>query len=200
MLPLPCASSHPAEREPSAVTQRVRARALHGEPCGRAAEAHALTTPKKTKPLIVSGTQFAALVGVHPKTISGWVALDDAIPHARIATGLRIDIGEGFRWLCRRDKAEMKKARAAGDPVSSKNAKLAAEARLKELDLAEREKKMISADEVVDGWLQIVVAAREAVLAIPGVAVQAGIVDPKNEVALDAIVFDTLTAISKGKK
>ncbi len=40
----------------------------------------------------------------------------------------------------------------------------------------------------------------EAVLAIPGVAVQAGIVDPKNEVALDAIVFDTLTAISKGKK
>ena len=43
------------------------------------AEAHALmTTPKKTKPLIVSGTQFAMLVGVHPKTISGWVALDDA--------------------------------------------------------------------------------------------------------------------------
>ena len=140
------------------------------------------------------------LVGVHPKTISGWVALDDAIPHARIATGLRIDIGEGFRWLRRRDKAEMKKARAAGDPVSSKNAKLAAEARLKELDLAEREKKLVSVEEVTEGWLQIVVAAREAVLAIPGVAVQAGIVDPKNEVALDAIVFDTLTAISKGKK
>ena len=75
-----------------------------------------------------------------------------------------------------------------------------AEATLRELDVQEREGKLLALDAVEERWLQITTTVREAVLAIAGTAVQDGLLAPGKEAALDDIVRAALTSIPEAKR
>ena len=82
----------------------------------------------------------------------------------------------------------------AGD---ARERKYAAEARLKEMEVAEREGRVIPAEEVEATWSLLVDATKEAFLNLAGSAVQAGLCRPEQEGALDALVRDALMALGK---
>ena len=139
----------------------------------------------------IGATEFGRLIDAHASTISKWIKA--GLPFERSGTKARTDLGRAVRWVIAHYREGDKGTSAA------RTRKLEAEAEMKELDLAERRGKVVSVEEVTEGWKNIISASREAVMAIPGVAVQEGIVAPENEAALDAIVFDTLTALGEGK-
>jgi hypothetical protein len=92
-----------------------------------------------------------------------------------------------------RDRAKA----AAGDEDTAKGRKLMAEAKLKELKLASEEGRFVPADEVEARWTERVGALREALRAIPGMAVQAGLVAARDEVRVETMLRDALVAYAR---
>jgi phage terminase Nu1 subunit (DNA packaging protein) len=86
---------------------------------------------------------------------------------------------------------------AAGDEDTAKGRKLMAEAKLKELKLASEEGRFVPADEVEARWTERVGALREALRAIPGMAVQAGLVGPRDEARIETMLRDALVAYAR---
>jgi phage terminase Nu1 subunit (DNA packaging protein) len=139
--------------------------------------------------------QVANLAGV------GRVTLERAIAAGEIAPGgtgggstgkaALFSISATCRWM--RDRAKA----AAGDEDTAKGRKLMAEARLKELKLAAEEGKLVPADEVEARWTERVGALREALRAIPGMAVQAGLVAARDEVRVETMLRDALVAYAR---
>jgi phage terminase Nu1 subunit (DNA packaging protein) len=145
--------------------------------------------------LKVTSTHFGALCGVHHNTVSTWVK--DGLPVIRVGRRALVNLAVGFPWVRARDAAAVKEARAAGDPESAKGAKLQAEARLKEMDLAEREARLVAADDVEETWAHALVSVREAVMAVAGNAVQSGVILPAQESELEDLCREALTALGK---
>jgi phage terminase Nu1 subunit (DNA packaging protein) len=115
-----------------------------------------------------------------------------------------IDAGRAVRWLLERAEAatEERVAAARANPAAdqARTRKLAAEARLAELNAAEREGELVPADQVGDRWGRMVLALREAILALPAVAVQRGLAMPEHEVALAELAHDALAELAaRGK-
>lgn len=100
-------------------------------------------------------------------------------------------IAEVCRWMRARAEA------AAGDEDTAKGRKLMAEAKLKELKLAAEEGRFVPADEVEARWTERVGALREALRAIPGMAVQAGLVAARDEVRMETMLRDALVAYAR---
>lgn len=148
--------------------------------------------------LEVSAGQFADLCGVHHNTVGNWIK--EGLPHLRSRRLTKIDVAAGFTWVRTRDRAEheteLATLRDARGSEASKAARAAADARMRELDLAEREGTLISADDVEARWTQIVIATREAVMGLPAIAVQSGLIDPARETHLTAICRDALAALA----
>jgi phage terminase Nu1 subunit (DNA packaging protein) len=147
-------------------------------------------TTKDTE--VPSGT-FAEIVGVDPNTVRSWVA--SGLPARRDGRAVLIRLAEGVQWVRSRDRDALEKVRASADPEGAKNAKLAAEARLKEMDVLERAGKLMLADDAEAAWIHALTAFREAVLSIAGNAVQAGIIPAKLESELDDLAREALTVL-----
>ena len=144
---------------------------------------------------LVSAGQFAELCGVHHNTVAVW--LKDGLHASRVQSRVHIDLALGFLWVRARDQAAVDTARNRADPHNARGTKLAAEARLRELDVAEREGELVPAADVEARWTQMMSALREAVMAVPGVAVQAGLVEAAREADLEQACRDALTAVAR---
>lgn len=147
------------------------------------------------EPIFVNLARFAALVGAHRNSVSTWAA--EGMPHEQRENETVVEIAAGFQWLVARHKREMKELREKSDPDGARTAKIAAEARLREMDVAEREGKLIDAAEAADGWTQDLTTIREEVMSIAGNAVQSGVIAPGQEVALEALCRDALVSVSR---
>jgi phage terminase Nu1 subunit (DNA packaging protein) len=98
--------------------------------------------------------------------------------------------------LAARLRAEREESiRARGGTDELKGRKLAAEARLKELELGREEGALVDVADVEARWLQIAHSVREAMLAIPGVAVQSGVIPRSAERRLEQLIRDALTSL-----
>jgi phage terminase Nu1 subunit (DNA packaging protein) len=128
--------------------------------------------------------ELALLFGVHRHTVDTWVK--DGLPATRtgaVGSAMLAPVKDAVRWVRENDaaraKAALERARQEADgEETSKARKLAADARMRELDLAEREGKLVDVAQVEDAWQQQVAAVREALLTLAGEAVQAGLVRP----------------------
>jgi phage terminase Nu1 subunit (DNA packaging protein) len=150
-------------------------------------------------PLVVTAGRFGDIVGVHHNTVGSW--LKEGLPAVRRGRRTDVDLAAGVQWIRARDRreleAQLEELRQGRNAEASKAAKIAAEARLRELDVAERQGRLIPADEVESRWSQMVVSFREAVMAVAGQAVQAGLIEPAGEGELEGICRDTLTALGR---
>jgi phage terminase Nu1 subunit (DNA packaging protein) len=149
--------------------------------------------------ILVSAGKFAELCGVHHNTVGNWI--NEGLPATRVRRQTRIEVAAGVQWVRHRDRHELEDEiaalRSGQDAEGSKAAKVAAEARLKELDLAERQGRLLQADDVEARWTQIVVSVREGVMGVPALAVQAGLILPAQEADLEAICRDVLIALGR---
>lgn len=152
--------------------------------------------------ILVSAGKFAEICGVHHNTVGNWIK--EGLPAERVRRDTRIDLDAGVKWVRARDRhdleAEIAALRAGQDAEGAKAAKVAAEARLRELDLAERQGRLLNADDVEARWTQIAVAIREGVMSVPGIAVQAGVIEPRQEAQLEALCTDALAALVRDPK
>lgn len=152
---------------------------------------------KQEKPVLhVNAGQFAELVQAHHNTVGNWIKAGMPVSH-RKGNAAVIDLWAAIPWVRARDRQEVEEARNAHDPESARARKVLAEARLKEMELAEREGRTITVEEATAAGLAVADAVREALLGVAGAAVQAGLVAPEQEAALDALVRDALTALSR---
>lgn len=147
------------------------------------------------EPIFVNLARFAALVGVHRNTVSTWAA--EGMPSEARENETVVELAAGFQWIMARHKRELKELRERADPDGARTAKIAAEAKLREMDVAEREGKLVSADDVTEAMTARAVAVRESVMAIAGNAVQVGVIAPAQEAALEEICRDALTVLGK---
>lgn len=147
---------------------------------------------KSVKPRAIEVTAgvFADVCGVHHNTVTNWIR--DGLPVRRDGARALVDVGAGVRWVRARDEAAMTELRERADPEAVRTRKTAAEARLKELDLAERKGEIVTASAVAESWAQQTIAVREAVMATPGVLVQASLVRPEDEKAVAEVMRDAL--------
>lgn len=145
----------------------------------------------------VNVAELAELLGVHRHTIEGWIK--DGLPASRgpVAGGPVIALlRPAVQWIRKRDEdryqAAIEKARG-GDEDSSKARKLAAEARLKEMTVAEREGKLVDVSEVEAAWEQQTTAVRESVMTVSGALVQGTLIRAEDEAKVEGILRDALT-------
>jgi phage terminase Nu1 subunit (DNA packaging protein) len=136
-------------------------------------------------------TDVAKLAGVSRATLERAEAAREVSSGATVGTSKLYSITEVCRWMRERAKA------AAGDEDTAKGRKLMAEAKLKELKLAAEEGRFVPADEVEARWTERVGALREALRAIPGMAVQGGLVATRDEVRVETMLRDALVAYAR---
>jgi len=161
-----------------------------------------VTTGKAIRRHHVSLTEFAELTGRHRTTVQAWIRA--GMPVKRARGGARgahvIDPGPAFRWLLERTEAACEERIAAltanPDASLARARKLAAEADLAELERDRQRDHLLPVDDVEARWMQVAVAVREAVLAIAGVAVQAGIIRPDQEATLDDLCRSALLSLA----
>lgn len=140
-------------------------------------------------------SQFATLSGAHPNTVTAWRA--EGLPAERSGRACWIDLQSGVRWLLARKDAKLAQTKEDLSTEGARHAKLAAEAKLKQLDLAERKSELVSAEDVAAEWGGMMAAVREAVMAVPGICVQDGLIERDQEQALEDRCRDALTAAGR---
>ena len=145
-----------------------------------------------------STDDVAALFAVDPGTVKSWIG--EGMPSVLDASRKRVyDLARCVAWIRTRDARIFQgrlDERDGPDEGASKNRKLAAAARMAELDLAEREGELVDARDVEDQWRQSVVSIRESVMSVPSIAVQAGLIPTEREAELEAMCRDVLIAIA----
>ena len=141
--------------------------------------------------------QAAELYAIHPSTVANWIRAGLSVSREG-RTGM-FDLAVLLPWVRARDRRDLDEAKAASSPDVAKAAKVAAEARLREMDVEEREGGLLKALDVKDRWVQIVVSIREAVMAVAGVAVQAGLVAAEREDELETELRDALVLATRLK-
>jgi len=150
--------------------------------------------PRANAPILVTAGRFGDLCGVHQNTVTNW--LKAGMPVDREDRRAMVNVALGVQWVLAKHEREMQALRARTDPEGARAAKTAAEAKLKELDLAERQGQVVRADQVEADRTQEAMAVREGVMAIPGIAVQQGTVVPGKEMELEALCRDALTGVT----
>ena len=138
--------------------------------------------------------ELAELYGVHRHTVEGWVK--DGLPASRsLKPGgpVLAQLRAAVKWVHARAEARaeeaLRKAReGAVDEDSSKARKLRAEARLKELTVLERERKLVKVEEVDAEWAQQTTAVRESVMTVPASLVQSNLIAPQDEAKAEALL------------
>jgi phage terminase Nu1 subunit (DNA packaging protein) len=144
--------------------------------------------------------ETAQLLGADPRTVAAWIAKDGMPTTNRRGANGRplVDPVAAVAWIRARERrAAEERLRAAlaqtQDPLDRKRT---AEAELREMDVARRKGDLVPRDEIERQWSQLASATREAMLAVPGMAVQLGVVDRPAELRLEDLVRDALTALA----
>ena len=155
------------------------------------------------KPILVTERELAAVYAVHRNTVSGWIKAGLPVKR-RQGRAHGIDLVVALRWVRARDQetAEERLAavRATPDADAARVRKITAEARLAEVNVAEREGQVVPADQLSERWGRMTTAMREAVLAVAPTAVQLGIVSPEQEQALAQLHHDALRHLAERGK
>jgi len=146
----------------------------------------------------LNGTELSALFSVHRTTIDNWIK--EGLPVEKggpAGNVLQVPLKVAVQWARDRDLAKHKAALAqlrqeSDGEETAKARKLAADARMRELDLAEREAKLVDVAQVEDAWQQQVAAVREALMTLAAEAVQAGLVQPQDEGKVEDMVRERL--------
>lgn len=149
---------------------------------------------KSKKQLRVKASELAAICGVHVTTVSNWTR--SGLPCERKGRDALIEVQAGVQWMKRGLEEDVARLREAAAGSGAKDRKVAAEARMAELKVEREEALIVPAAEVRDRWVEIISALREAMLSVPGVAVQSGLVTREAEDELATIVRDALSAYS----
>jgi phage terminase Nu1 subunit (DNA packaging protein) len=137
----------------------------------------------------VSILEAARLLGRDRATVSAWVSsgcpiVTEADREAGIPWGL--DLGEVLRWreglAAERASAKLRRRIAELEALTNGEAtppleearrrKIAAEARLAELELAERAAELLRAEDVAAAWVATAAAVRTRILAVPSATAQ----------------------------
>ena len=142
------------------------------------------------EPIRVTIGQAAELYGVHPSTISNWTRA--GLPVTREGRTGILDLAVALPWVRARDRRDLDEAKAATSPDVAKTAKIVAEARLKEMEVEEREGQLVPLDQTEERWTERVIMLREALASVPGAAVQTDLVAAEREAELEALIRDTL--------
>lgn len=149
----------------------------------------------------VNVKQLADLCGVHRHTVESWLkdGLPSEDPKGGPAAGRLVHLATAFQWVLAHYQA---KHEAALEKLQDKldggarERKLEAEARIKELEVAERERRLLPAADVEAMVLSEADATREAMLGVARSAVQAGLIRAEQEAALEDLVRGALLSLS----
>lgn len=138
-------------------------------------------------------TNLAELIGCNRLTVLSWIR--DGMPATKEQGGPRgayvIDTTEAIRWIVKhyqsraRTSARDAKAEVTGN---ARERKAAADAELKEMALARAKGEVVDVAEVEARWAQHGHALREAMHALPGMAVQDGMLAAADEPRLEDMV------------
>jgi phage terminase Nu1 subunit (DNA packaging protein) len=149
--------------------------------------------------------ELAQLFRVHRHTVESWLTsgMPSVVGGNQRREEYRVNLADSCAWVLKHYQAKVKAAtakRAAKAPEGdARERKLVAEARIKELEAGRREGRLVEADSVEARWVQILSALREGVLAVPGAAVQAGLVEPRRAPELDGMLRDALEAFGRAE-
>jgi phage terminase Nu1 subunit (DNA packaging protein) len=146
----------------------------------------------------VSQDVLAQIFGVDRRTVSRWIRA--GLPAGKKGRELSIDLAVAVQWVRTRDaestEARIAAVRANPDLEAVRARKLTAEARIAEANAAAREGELLSASEVRHRWTSRILAARERLLTLSPVAVQAGLIQPAHERELQRLVNEALSELS----
>ena len=152
------------------------------------------------KAFVLSLDEYSRLIGKHRTTVGRWLA--DGMPAVRRKGphgAHQVDVGPAIRWILDRLEADLAATAAPKESTKAQAArerKMVAEARLAELDVAEREGEVVPAAQVGERWAQMVMAARERLLVLPAVAVQRGLVPANREREIAQVVDEALQELA----
>ena len=111
--------------------------------------------------MILNKAKTAALFGVGLSTVDRWIR--NGCPHSKNGRFLELDSAKVFEWVLydMGQKLDINQERAA----------LAQKQRQKiELDMAERKRELIPADEILKTWARKITSARARLLSLPSKA------------------------------
>ncbi len=142
-------------------------------------------------PVQLSRPDVATLAGVGRATVERAIAAGELVSAEPVRHGVvqTFSVAEVAAWLRRREEEARPAPTGEED---SKARKLAAEAGLKELALAQKRGTLVAAEEVETKWMEMMSAIREAVASIPATLVQANLLHPSDERKADKVVRDSL--------
>jgi hypothetical protein len=153
--------------------------------------------------LSVNVAEMAEMYSVHRNTVVRW--LEDGLPSTdpaggALSAGRLIHLVTGVRWVrdhyAAKHEAVVEKFRAKIEG-GAKERKLEAEARIKEIDAAEREKRVVSMADVEAALMAEADATREAMLGVSRDAVQTGLIPPAQEAAPQDLIRAALISLSQ---
>jgi phage terminase Nu1 subunit (DNA packaging protein) len=149
---------------------------------------------------LVTEGALAALFGVDRRTATRWVSAGLPVLRRR-GRVVEFDLSAAITWVRGRDKADadarLAAALARSDPDASRARKLALEGDLLQMKKDRETGESISRAEAEADLKSVALTVRDNLLNVPARAVQAGVVEPAKEAALDRIIRDALTAIAE---
>lgn len=148
----------------------------------------------------VSAADFADLLGVHRNTVGNWIR--DGLPvKSRRGRAVQLELAAAFQWVRKQDaaaaEARIEKLMADPDYDRAEARKMIAAADMAEMERDKRRGELVPTADVEERWASVVVAAREAVMAVPGVMVQDGTIRPSQEAHAEGLLRDALTAFGQ---
>jgi phage terminase Nu1 subunit (DNA packaging protein) len=154
---------------------------------------------------LVNVSQLTELYKVNRNTVDAWLkaGLPSTAPtEGNLAAGRLVHLATAVRWVrdmySEKHDAVVEKLRAKIEG-GAKERKLEAEARIKEVEAAERERKVLQSADVEAMMLSEADATREGMLGVARDAVQTGLIRPDQEAALQDLVRGALLSLASLK-
>lgn len=157
--------------------------------------------PTATRRQHVSQSELAELLGKHRTTIAAWIEGGLPVAKRRGPRGaLRIELGAALRWILAEldERCEERVAAITADPDASRARarKLAAEAALREDELATRRRELLPRAEVVEDGRAAVAAVVAGLRALPARLLQAGALEQAAVRHAEDVVAEVLREMS----
>lgn len=111
---------------------------------------------------LLTKAQLSRFLQVDRETVSDWTR--NGCPVQDTPKGERFELQSVMRWLYKRKTT----ARTERSEADARKAKLEAEAKLKELEVAEREGALVPKATAIAAWRRVASSVRTALVALPG--------------------------------
>jgi phage terminase Nu1 subunit (DNA packaging protein) len=149
--------------------------------------------------LSVNLSEIARILGVSDRTVQRWH--EAGIPRHGEGRGSTYPVARVVAWVRRRDREQFERELAmspAPDLDEARARKENALARLRELDVAEREGELITVEDALAHQEQVYAALRGILLAVPGKYAHTFVglrSHAEGQRKLEDIIFETMTAM-----